>query len=127
MWPEEGPEVGRLPREGGAVDFAQGGELLGVVPSEEEVESLIGVEAEELAYDFDSEDLGVRKLPGGATLTDTPSFEPIVYEAEDGEDDEGVKIHQGRPPLGRLVWSLPSVVRSSLWFKPSMKRAHGVS
>ena len=82
-------EVGRLPSEGGAVDDPERGEPLCVVPSEEEADCLVvGVYAEELSYDLDGEDLGVGKLRGGTTLTDTPSFEPIVYQAEDG-DDEG--------------------------------------
>jgi hypothetical protein len=119
------PEVCCLPREGGAMDFAECGEPLAVVPSEVAVDGLVGVEAEELAYDLDGEDLGVGKLRDGAALADTPSFEPIVYQAEDG-DNEGAKIHERRPPLRWLVWSLPSVGRSSLWFKPSKKHAHGV-
>jgi hypothetical protein len=120
------PEVCCLPREGGAMDFAECGEPLAVVPSEVAVDGLVGVEAEELAYDLDGEDLGVGKLRDGAALADTPSFEPIVYQAEDG-DNEGAKIHERRPPLRWLVWSLPSVGRSSLWFKLSKKHAHGVS
>ena len=119
------PEVGGLAGECGTVDLSKGGEPLGVVPSEEEVDGLVGVETEELAYDFDGENLRVGELRGGTALTYTPSLEPIVYEAEDA-DDEGVKIHEGSPPLRWLVWSLPSVGRSSLSFKPSRKLAHGV-
>src|SRR5215203_6381274 len=119
------PQVGRLPGEGTAMNLAECREPLGVVPSEEEVDALVGVYPQKLSDDLDGEDLGVRKLWGGAALTDTPSFELIVYQAEDG-DDEGAKIHEGRPPLRRLVWSLPSVGRSSLSFKPSRKLAHGV-
>jgi hypothetical protein len=63
-----------------------------VVPSEVAVERLVGVETQKLSDNLDCEDLGVRKLWGGTTLTDTPSFEPIVHQAEDGYD-EGAKIH----------------------------------
>jgi hypothetical protein len=108
------------------VDLTERREPLCVVPSEEEVDGLVGVHPEELSDDLDGEHFRVRELGGGTALTDTPSFEPIVYEAEDA-DDEGAKIHERRPPLRRSVWSLPSVGRSSLWFKPSMKLAHGVS
>jgi hypothetical protein len=92
------PEVGCLPREGGAVDDPERREPLTVVPSEEEVDTLVGVEPQELAHDLYGEDLGVGKLRSGATPTDTPSFELIVYEAEDG-DDEGAKIHESEDLL----------------------------
>jgi hypothetical protein len=120
-------EIGRLAGRGGAMDEAQRGEPLGVVPSEVAVERLVGVETKELSDDLNGEDLGVGELAGGAALTQGfPVFEPVVHQAEDGYD-EGVKIHQRRPPLHRLVWSLPSVGRSSRSFKLSRKPAHGVS
>ncbi len=46
------PEVGGLTGEGGTVDVAEGQEPLGVVPSEEEVDALVGVYAEELSDDL---------------------------------------------------------------------------
>jgi hypothetical protein len=68
-----------------------------------------------------------ESLGGGAALAQGFAvFEPVVHQTED-RDDEGAKIHQRRPPFRWLVWSLPSVGRSSLWFKPSKKHAHGVS
>ncbi len=76
------------------MDFAECGEPLAVVPSEVAVDGLVGVEAEELAYDLDGEDLRVGEFRGGAALTQGSSdFEPVVYEAEDGHD-EGAKIHE---------------------------------
>jgi hypothetical protein len=120
------PEISGLAAEGGAMDLNKCREPLGVVPSKVAVEFLVCVETEKLAYDLDGEDFGVGKLRGGAALTDTPSFELIVYQAEDGHN-EGAKIHGRRPPLRRLVWLLPSVRRSSLSFKLSRKLAHGVS
>jgi hypothetical protein len=120
------PEVGCFSGEGGAMHLPEGGKPFALVPSEVAVECLVGVYAEELSYDLYGEDLRVGELWGRAALTNAASLESVVYEAED-VDDKGAKIHEGRPPLGRLVWSLPSVRRSSLWFKPSMKLAHGVS
>lgn len=76
------PEVGTLTGEGGALDLAYSWELLGVVSSEEEVDALVGVEAEELADNLDGEDLRIRKLRSGTTLTDAAPFEPIVDEAD---------------------------------------------
>jgi hypothetical protein len=108
------------------MDPAEGGEPSAVVPLEEEADAFVGVHAEELSDDLDGKDLGIGELRGRAALADAVSLEPVVDEAEDG-NDESAKIHERRPPLGRLVWSLPSVGRSSLWFKLSRKLAHGVS
>jgi hypothetical protein len=108
------------------MDLAEGGEPLAIVPSEVAADGLVGVEPQELSDDLDGDDLRVGKLRSRAALADTLCFEPIVHETEDGHD-EGAKIHEGRPPLRRLVWSLPSVRRSSLRFKLSTKLAHGVS
>jgi hypothetical protein len=80
------------------MDFAQGREPLAtLVMAEVAVDSLVGVDAEELAYDLDGEDLGVGELGGRSALTNALSLEPVVDEAED-RDDEGAKIHKGRPP-----------------------------
>jgi len=86
-------EVGRLPRESGPMHLAEGGEPSAVVTAKEEVDVLVGVEAEELPYDLDGEDLRVGELGGGSTASDAPPFEPVVDEAEDGYD-EGAKIHE---------------------------------
>ncbi len=39
------------------------------------------------------EDLGAGELGGRSTLANAASFEPVVDEAEDA-DDEGAKIHE---------------------------------
>jgi hypothetical protein len=101
------------------------GEPLCVVPSEVAVDAFVGVESQELTDDLDGEDFRIGKLGARPALADTPSFELIIHQAEDG-NDEGAKIHERRPPLRRLVWSLPSVGGSSLSFKLSRKLAHGV-
>jgi len=57
-------------------------------------EDLLGVDAEELADDLDAQDLGVGELRLRAALAQLGfSFEPVVDEAENG-DDEGAKIHE---------------------------------
>ena len=50
-------EFGRLPGEGGPMDLIEGGNPFAVVPSEEEVDGLVGVDAEELADDLHGENL----------------------------------------------------------------------
>jgi hypothetical protein len=106
--------------------LAESGEPLTVMTPEVMKDRLVGVHAEELADDLDREDLGVGKRWGGAALTDTPSFELIVYQAENG-CDEGAKIHEKTSAASGTIESTPSVGRSSLWFKLSKKLAHGVS
>jgi hypothetical protein len=53
------PEVGRLPGEGGAMNLTECRKPLAVVMPEVAEDSLIGVEPQELADKFDSEDLSV--------------------------------------------------------------------
>jgi hypothetical protein len=102
-------------------------EEVGVVAPEVCKELCVFVYSQKLADDLDGEDLRVAQRGGRSAPSEmTEVLEMVVYEAEDGYD-EGAKIHERRPPLRRSVWSLPSVGRSSLWFKPSMKLAHGVS
>jgi len=121
------PEVGRLPGEGGAMDLAECRKPLAVVPPEEEVDGFVGVYAEKLADDLDGEDLGVGELRSGAAPTDTPAFDSVVDEAEDGHD-EGAKIHEKKTSAAcGAIESTPSVGRSSLLLKSSTKLAHGVS
>ncbi len=107
------PEVGRLPGEGGAVDLAEGREPFAVVAAEEEVDALVGVEAEELTDDLHGQHFGVGELGGGSAASGAPPLEVVVHEAEDGHD-EGAKIHEKTSFALRSVWSLPSVGRSSL-------------
>jgi hypothetical protein len=95
------------------VNSLEGRKPLGVVSAEEEEDGLVGVYAEELADHFYGENLRVGKFGGGSALADAPILDTVVDEAEYG-DDEGAKIHERRPPLRWLVWSLPSVRRSSL-------------
>jgi len=106
--------------------LTEGGKPIGVVTAEEEVDVLVRVESQELAYDLDGEDLRIGELGGGSAASEAQPLDSVVYEAKDGHD-EGAKIHERRPPLRRSVWSLPSVGRSSLLLKPSKKLAHGVS
>jgi hypothetical protein len=120
------PEVGALSDEGGAVDFVQGREPLAVMLPEVAKDRLVGVHAEELSDELDGDGLRVGKLGGRSALANTAALEPVVDEAEGG-NDEGAKIHKRRLPLCRLVWSLPSVGRSFLWLKSSKKLAHEVS
>jgi hypothetical protein len=121
------PEVGCLPSEGSPVHLAESRKPFSVVTTEEEVDALVGVDTEELAYDLDSEDLGIGEFRDGSALADTTPFEPVVHETEDG-NDEGAKIHRKRPPSLRLVWAPPSVGRSPLLFNLcSEKLAHGVN
>jgi hypothetical protein len=122
------PEVGCLPTEGGPMDLAEGREPFAVVPSEEEVDSLVGVDAEELSDHFDSEDPGVGELWSGTALADTPTFELVVYEAEDA-DDKGAKIHKNKTSVTfGAIGLTPSVGRSSLWLNSSREKlAHGVN
>ena len=78
------------------MDHAEGGEPLCIVPAEEEVDVLVGVYAEKLAYDLDGKDLRVGDLWRRATLANAKILETVVYEAEDA-DDEGAKIHKKTP------------------------------
>ncbi len=120
------PEVGRLPGKGSAVHLGEGRKPFSVVAPKEEIDGLVGVDAEELADDLYGEDLGVGELWGRSAASDAPLLEAVVDEAQD-RDDEGVKIHRKRPPSLRLVWAPPSVGRSPLLFNRSEKLAHGVS
>ena len=72
------------------------------------------------------EDELAKLEPPGGWKRGNEGRAPVVDEAEN-RDDEGAKIHERRPPLRRSLWSLPSVGRSPLWFKPSKKLAHGVN
>jgi hypothetical protein len=78
------PEVGALSGEGGAVDFTQGWEALGVMTPEVTKDRLVGVEPQELSDDLDGEDLCVRKFGQWTTRSEVSSFDSTVDEAEDG-------------------------------------------
>jgi hypothetical protein len=56
-------------------------------------DSLVGVHTEELSDDLNGEDLGVGELGSWAALSNTATLEPVVDEAQDG-NDEGAKIHE---------------------------------
>jgi len=100
---------------------------MGVVAPKVRKEFCIFIESQKLANDLDGENFRVAERWSGSTCSERTEFsDAVVDEAEDA-DDEGAKIHGRRSPLRRLVWSLPSVGRSSLWFKPSRNLAHGVS
>src|SRR5215217_3632800 len=113
------PEVGTLTGEGGAVHLAKGWEPLGVVSAEEEVDSLVGVEAKELPDDLYGEDLRIRKLRSGTALADATPFESVVDKAEDGHD-EGAKIHEKKSSvMFGAIELTPRVGRSSPWLNSS--------
>jgi hypothetical protein len=56
--------------------------------------------AEELSDDLYGEDLGIGELWGRPAPSDALSLEPVIDEAQDG-NDESAKIRGRRPPLGR--------------------------
>jgi hypothetical protein len=73
------------------VHLPQGWEPLPVVTPKVDEKILLGVEPQELAYDLDGEDFGVGKLRAGTALAQLGlSFEPVLNEAQDG-NDESVK------------------------------------
>ena len=80
------PEVGCLSGEGGAMHLAEGGEPFAVVAAEIAVDSLVGVEPQELAYGLDSDDFGVGERRGRAALADTMALGSVVYGAFCGTD-----------------------------------------
>jgi hypothetical protein len=103
-------------------------EVVGVVAPEVGEELCVFIEAEELTDDLYGEDLRVGELWGGTALTEPMlSFELIVYQAKDG-NDEGAKIHEQKTSFcSRWIGAPPRVGRSSVWLKCSMKLAHGVN
>jgi hypothetical protein len=121
------PQVGRLPGEGGAMHPQEIGEQMSVVAPKVGKEFCIFIESQKLANDFDGDDFRVAESRSGSTCSERPEFSDAVVDETEDCDDEGVKIHRRRPPLRRLVWTLPSVGGSSLSFKSSKKLAHGVS
>jgi hypothetical protein len=88
------------------------------VTSEEAVDALVGVEAEELTYDLDSEELSIREVGGRSASSEASPFERVVDEAENG-DDEGVKIQEKTSVVIGAIRLIPSVGRSSVLLKPS--------
>ena len=94
------PEISSLPSEGGAMDEAQCGKPLAVVPSEVAVECLVGVQTEELSDDLDGEDLRVGEFRGGAALAQGSSvFEPLVYVRQKTATMKVLRSIRRRPPL----------------------------
>ena len=96
--------------------------------AKEEVDVLVGVEAEELPDDLDGEDLRVGELGGGSAASDAPPFEPVVVdEAEDG-DDEGA-LRSTREDLRPVRCCQADTERREVFcvlLKASKKLAHGV-
>src|SRR5215207_2837201 len=78
------------------------GEPIAVMPSEVPKDRLVSVHAEELSDELDGENLRVGKLGSRTALANTAALEPVVDEAEDG-DDEGAKIQERSPPLRRFT------------------------
>ena len=123
------PEVCRLRSKGSSMYLTESRKPLCVVPLEEEIYGLVGVESQELSYDLDGQYLRVRELRSWPALTVTPlaSFEMIIYQAED-RDDEGAKIHEQKTSFcSRWIGVPPRVGRSSTLHKFSKKLAHGVN
>jgi hypothetical protein len=99
------PEVGGLTGEVGAVDLPEGGEPFSVVAAEDEVDALVSVYAEELAYELYGENFRVGKLRSWTALTrGFPVFELVVDEAEDG-NDKGAKINEQKTSVWRCYWA----------------------
>lgn len=101
MLPEallDAPQVGGLPGERGAIDGAQPGEAVGVVGAEVGVDRLIGGQAEEGADDLNGHgrplgSIAVMEDRRGAPLTHALTAEPVINQAEHG-DEEGATIHR---------------------------------
>lgn len=82
--------------------FAEGREPLAVMSPEVAKDRLVGVEPQEFPYDLDGEDLCVGELWSGTALANATILDLLVHEAEES-DDEGVKIHAGRPPFRSVL------------------------
>jgi hypothetical protein len=93
------------------------------VPPEEEVDALVGIDAEELSDDLYGRDLRIRELGCGSAASDAPPFETVVYGAEDG-NDEGAKIQEETSVTFGTIGTTLSVGRSSLLLKSSKKTLH---
>jgi hypothetical protein len=79
---------------------------VGVVAAEVGKELRVFVYPQELTDNLDGEHFGVAERGSWSACPETPEFsDTVVDEAEDG-NDEGAKIHERRPPLRWLVWSL---------------------
>jgi hypothetical protein len=56
------------------------------------MERLVGIDAEKLSDDLDSENLRVGELRSGAALTQGfPIFEQVIHQAEDGNDEGALR------------------------------------
>ena len=94
------------------MELTNRGEKVWVVAREEAVESFVRVNAQELSDDLYGKRLRIRELGAWAASTQRRALlEPIVYEAEDG-DDEGANIHGWGPPLRALIGGLDTTKRS---------------
>src|SRR4051812_11705296 len=119
----DGPQVRRLPCEGGTMDRAKAGEQVAEVAPEVGVQAPVGVEAEELADDLDRQHLAVGEDRRRAALAQSTLAaqvaDEVVHEAEGG-NDEGLQVHD-RPPL-RLN---PRKERPGATMAPSATRSLG--
>jgi len=88
------PQVRCLPSEGGAMHISEVWEEMGVVAPEVGKEFCIFVEAQELADDLDSEDLGVGERGSGSALSEASEVLDAVVDKAEDSDDEGAKIQQ---------------------------------
>src|SRR5262249_57470843 len=82
------PQVSSLTQEGRPVDVTQPGEGVGVVPAEVPEELGILVEAEELADQFNGQDLTVGQLGREAALADVVQVQGrqlVIDQAKDGQ------------------------------------------
>jgi hypothetical protein len=90
------PQVGRLTGKGGAVDAAQGGEPVAPVAAEVLVQTLVGIDAEELPDTRNGQDFTVGQDRVGAALAQPPTGQPVVDQAVH-RDEQRRSIH-ARPP-----------------------------
>ena len=63
------------------------------------VDSFVGVGVEDFADDLDGKHFGVGGLWVRTTLADTSVLDPIIYDAEDGDDEGPERSTIKRPPL----------------------------
>lgn len=82
----------------------EAGEPFAVVATEEEMDALVSVEAEELSYDLDGENLRVGVLGGGAALGDTASLSRSSTKQKMAMM-QVLRSMRGAPFLSSMVWS----------------------
>ena len=86
------------------------------MPTEVGVEVLVGIDAQIFADDLDGQDLRVGELGLGTALAQLSSFEPIVDEAENGDDEGALRsTRSGDPLYAGWLEAPPSVARVSVF------------